>query len=349
MKKRFSENSIKANTVLIIYKYFSKEALEYAQKMTEYLIKLNMLETVFVEEVPSFKHIAENFKIPFIEKSTLSKTNSKVQEKESVEEFLKREIVTSLELFDKEDCPRIDLTVIIGGDGTTLWGNHLFSGYKKPPFLTFNLGTLGYLTYFKCHEYEKVFNELFFNPERIISYEKRSTLDVKFLTDDEILKKTYLNSLNDVIFDKGSGIHMIKTQIFINNVELSTIRSDGIMIATSTGSTAYSLSSGGPITHYDMDVLILNTICPHTLSFRPIIFSKEVTIKLILDQGCSFAQVGNDGINTYRLKPGEGIEASISDNDLSIIILDRILESPLINWKNKLIFQLGWSTAFKNN
>ena len=318
MKKRESKSFINISTTLIVYKYFNNEALEYAINILNYLTEKEILDTIYVEELNNFKNI--------------------------------QSVTTKVELFDKKKhSNKIDLVIIIGGDGTTLWGSSLFSGYKKPPFLTFNLGTLGYLSYYKCTDYKKVIEELLFNDDRIISYEKRSSLDVTFISENENLKNTYLNAMNEVILEKGSEIHMIKTTIYVNDIELTTIRSDGVMIATSTGSTAYSLSSGGPITHFDMDVLILNAICPHTLSFRPIIFTKGVKIRIMVDINSSGAQVGNDGINSIKIKPGEGIEVELSEYDLSVIILDRIIESPMINWRNKLINQLGWSSSFKNN
>jgi NAD+ kinase len=344
MKKRESSKEIRASNILIIYKYFSKEALECAKNVLEYLIEIKVVTTIYTEESDNFSEIAKKYNTHFIQKKQINEISSS----QKIELIEKNESPIRLKIFEREDCNDVELVIIIGGDGTVLWGNHLFTGHKKPPFLTFNLGTLGYLTYFKCSDYKLVIDELLLKQERLIEYEKRSTLDVSFITKDEKLKNTTLNCLNEVIFDKGSGIQMIKTHIYVNNEKLNVIRSDGVIASTSTGSTAYNLSCGGPISHYELDVMILNAICPFTLSFRPIIFARDITIKVILDEQSAPGRVGNDCVNSYNVNPGEGIEIKVSDYDLRIIILDSILESPLSNWKNKMVNQLGWSNAFKN-
>jgi NAD kinase len=342
MKKRESSKEIKASNILIVYKYFCKEAIECARNIVEYLIELNIVTTIYTEESDNFKDIAKKNKTNFISKNI---TNEIVCENGGLDDF---EPKIRLKVFDKDDCCDVDLVIIIGGDGTVLWGNHLFTGHKKPPFLTFNLGTLGYLTYFKCSDYKLVIDELLIKQERMIEYEKRSTLDINFISEDEKFKNKTLNCLNEVILDKGSGIQMIKTHIYVNDLKLNVIRSDGVIASTSTGSTAYNLSCGGPISHYDLDVMILNAICPFTLSFRPIIFARDIKIKVILDEQSAPGRVGNDCVNSFNVNPGDGIEIKVSEFDLKIIILDNILESPLSNWKNKMVNQLGWSNAFKN-
>jgi len=349
LKKRISQSFISANNILVIYKWNNTDAELYAYKILEYLIKLKSINKIYLEEISTINEFIKKYNL-----STLTKEDkTKNKEKEEYDESdLEKEYHTILEDYiPKEDCSKLDLVIVIGGDGTTLWASYLTSFCKRPAFLTFNLGTLGYLTYYRCEEYEKVLNELLVADDRVISYEERSTIDVKFITENEELKNTKLNCLNEVTFDKGAGTHLIKTNILINDKIITELKSDGLMIATSTGSTAYSLSSGGPICHYDLDVLILNSICPHSLSFRPIIFNKSVSIKIILDKttSTSTGQVGNDGINSYKLNSGEGIEVSVSNNYVNLIILDRIISSPLENWRSKLIYQLGWNSGFKNN
>lgn len=422
MKKRESQTRISASNVFIIYKYFNKDALEYSIKMIEFLNNLKMFDIIFVEELSSYMSLAERLNIP-IRESIFPQDND-------LDLQLNSNYSTSIVKYNKlENKSDVDLVIIIGGDGTVLWGNSLFSQCKKPPFLTFNLGTLGYLTYFSCSEYERIFTELFLKEETIISYERRSCLEVNYIpkendTEDSSINKfnklkelvipgkeikitngaynkgnidngnsglvnngknsitsvsnntknnnynvtpnteenseynsslkqklnehpQFLSYLNEIIFTK-SDCHMIKSHVFINGKELNTIRSDGIIISTSTGSTAYNLSSGGPICHYDLDVLILNAICPFTLSFRPIIFAKDVKIKVILDEHSAPASVSGDGQDNFVINPGEGVEVGLSDYDLSIIILDNLVSSPLDNWRHKMINQLGWSTEFKN-
>ena len=105
----------------------------------------------------------------------------------------------------------LNLVITIGGDGTILWGNHLFTGYEKPYFITFNLGTLGYLSYYNCQDYKKIINHLFLMS--YIDYESRSTLDILFKSKNKELNDLQLNALNDIVLEKGSGVKMIKTKI----------------------------------------------------------------------------------------------------------------------------------------
>lgn len=318
MKKRESKLFIDSTNILLIYKYFNESAISYARIIGEYLLTKGYTNTLFVEQLSVFEGITNNS--------------------------------DNIVIFDQsKHALLINLVVVLGGDGTILWANNLFTGYSKPKFLTFNLGTLGYLSYYKCESYREVFHELFSKEEKSISLENRSTLDVEFITKNTELASNKLNCLNDIVFDKGDSIHMIKSQIFINGEYFTTIRSDGLLIATSTGSTAYNLSCTGSIIHSDVDSMILNAISPFSLSFRPIIFTRGVEISIILDQECKMAQAGNDGIKSFELKSSEGIKVKISDEDLTLIVLENIISNPMKNWIQKMIYQLGYNTAFKNS
>lgn len=308
---------ISSQNTLLVYKYFNEEAVKYAKIIAHHLLSNSFCTTVFVENVNSFSELKcyEKFIVAF---------NSNLHGN------------------------LINLVIVLGGDGTTLWANSLFNNIEKPKFLTLNLGNVGYLSYYNCEQYEKVFYELFCREDKSISLENRSTLNVSFISEDPNLKEITINCLNDIVFDKGQSTHMIKSKIFINDEFFTTIRSDGLLISTSTGSTAYNLSCAGSIIHSDVDSMILNAISPFSLSFRPIIFTRGTEITLTLDEQCKFAQVGNDGIKTYLIKGGEGIKVSISDKDLTLIVLENIISNPINNWMDRLVNQLGWNTAFQN-
>ena len=318
--------------VLIVYKYFSKEAINYAYLIAKYLIDNKIIKHLFVEDINPFVNLI-NTHNNICEITIFNKNNNNN---------------------NNNDVNLIDLVITIGGDGTILWANNFFSKYKKPLFLTFNLGTLGYLAYYNCNIYDKVLYELFLNPNKVISYESRSTLDVEFVSSSSSSNNDnnnkVLNCLNEIVLSKLIGNSLISTKIYINDCLLTNVRSDGVLISTATGSTAYNLSSGGSIVHYNSDVLILNAICPFSLSFRPIIFTKGTEIKFILDcKTTDYAQVCNDGINSHKIKSNEGIKIKLSDYNLNIIILDNINSNLMSNWMNKLVNQLGWNNGFKNN
>lgn len=318
MKKRCSMINFKAENVLIIYKWTSIEALEYSKAIIEYLLGLKLISKFYVESYDKLNYL-----------------NTK--DNEYIFEYSKK--VNSI----------IDLVIVIGGDGTILWANHIFGNEEKPSFLTFNLGTIGYLAYYDVKDYKKIFEELFINDCKVITYENRSTINTKISSkNNKEIDGIIISSLNDIILGQMKDNKMTKINIYIDDKYLTDIRSDGMIVSTPTGSTAYSLSAGGPIVHPDLEAMVITTICPFTLSFRPIVLSKEYTLKLVIDESIEKAQVCSDGIDTYILEKGDYIEINISKHPCKLMILDNIIENPLTNWKNKLIKQLGWSNAINN-
>jgi NAD+ kinase len=141
---------------------------------------------------------------------------------------------------------------------------------------------------------------------------------------------------------------MITTKIYMNDEPLNLIKSDGLIIATSTGSTAYSLSAGGTIIHYDVDCLLLNAICPHSLSFRSIAFPREIKLTVILHYTNKPSWVNYDGQKKFPLKAGQGVEVSLSDNYVNFIVLENLVKNRITLWKQKIVDQLGWNSSFKN-
>ena len=315
---------------LIVYKISSEEALNFAKSIIKYLMDKEGIVNIFIEAEYSNKFLELN------EKN--NKNSSKLQK------------------FDSE-ISQADLCITIGGDGTVLWSNYLFGLNKRPPFLTFNMGTLGYLAYYNCAIFQEILSLIFDNPTNEIIMEKRSTLVFNRTTKKEILlsKETgiYKNTgegvaLNDLVINRDS-LRAIILDIYLNNNFMTTIRSDGIIVSTSTGSTAYSLSSGGSIVHYDVDCLLMSAICPHSLSFRPIVFPKDIRLQVLLNSHSpSKAHYCNDGINKYMIDLDEGVEVKVSDDYLNIIVIEKYLVSPLKLWMDKMVEQLGWNTSFKN-
>lgn len=318
MKKRCSMVNIHVENILLIYKWTSSEALEYSKKIIEHLMTFKLISKFYVETIENFTYLNNNDDIKIYEYN--SKINS-----------------------------TIDLVIVLGGDGTVLWANHLFGNDEKPGFLNFNLGTIGYLAYYDVKEYKNIFEEIFINECKVISYENRSTIQTLISSKNKDIDGKLLNSLNDIIFGQIKDNKMIKINIYIDDKYLSDIRSDGIIVSTPTGSTAYSLSAGGPIIHPDLEAIVMTSICPFTLSFRPIVLSKEYSLKLVVDESVDKAQICSDGIDTFFLTKGDYLEIKISKSPCKIMILDNIIENPITNWKNKLIKQLGWSNAINNN
>lgn len=310
---------------LIIYKITSETALRYSKLVVKYLLNKQIIKNIYVQK-QSYN--------AFYELTTDENSNK-------------------LSVFSKSDS-KVDLCIVIGGDGTVLWCNNMFPIDKqRPPFLTFNLGTLGYMTYYDCDMYRDVLEELLneTSEKTNISYEKRSTLFCKFISLDENEECEVENSsiaLNDIVIERGDETHLVSLEIYINNGPLTNVKGDGLIISTSTGSTAYSLSAGGTIIHYDVDCLLLNAKCPHSLSFRALVFPRDINLKVIVSQDSYPAWVVNDGINRVKRKIKQGIEVSLSDKFCNMIIIEKFISLPIKVWRAKLIDQLGWNSSFKN-
>ncbi len=156
---------------------------------------------------------------------------------------------------------KCDFVIVIGGDGTII---HNAGLAIKKPLLGINVGTLGFMTELECTDLHKLKRLA----EGKFSVEKRMMLNVNNKL-----------CLNDVVI--SNGFRIIDLDVYCDDKFISTYRADGIIIATPTGSTAYSLSAGGPIIEPCLNSFILTPICPHSLSTRPVMFADNHTLKIV--------------------------------------------------------------------
>ena len=217
-------------------------------------------------------------------------------------------IERTTDVSSKAELPNLtDFLVVLGGDGTLLSTARLV-GERHIPILGVNLGQLGFLA-------EITLDEMYFALEQVLRDEftvaPRLLLQTSVTRDEERL--TEYSALNDVVINKGALARIIDLQTCINGQYVTTYKADGLIIATTTGSTAYNLSAGGPIVHPDMHALILTPICPHTLTNRPIVIHDtsqiEITLKaqnedvfLTLDGQVGFALRYRDVIHIQKAK-----------------------------------------------
>jgi NAD+ kinase len=198
-----------------------------------------------------------------------------------------------------------DLLIVLGGDGTMLSGARLVE-QREIPILGVNMGGLGFLTETTFDDLPTAMGKIFSGDFQL---DTRLMLRVRLERDDKALE-TY-SALNDVVISKGHLARMIATKVWVNQAFMTNLRGDGLLVATPTGSTAYSLSAGGPILDPGLEVLLINPICPHTLSHRPFLASSQIpiTIELTSPEGAMVTidgQVGEEIIQGDLLK----IEAS---------------------------------------
>lgn len=170
------------------------------------------------------------------------------------------------------------------------------------PILGINMGHVGFLT-------EIELSDLYTDLERFNRKEYhidvRMMLEAKVVRDKQVLKE--LLALNDVVITKGPFARLIRLKTYANEAYVDTYPADGLIISTPTGSTAYSLSAGGPIIKPDMDLLLLTPICPHTLQSRSIILYKDDVIKVKVLADHNEVMLTVDGQQGYKLLPEDTI------------------------------------------
>lgn len=168
----------------------------------------------------------------------------------------------------------LDLAISLGGDGTVLYCARIIQ-HLGVPILAVNLGTFGFITEISRREWKRAF-EKFESGDLGISY--RVMLRVTVERSGEQVFTSH--GLNDAVINASGLSRIVKLRLCISDTYVGNFRSDGVIIATPTGSTAYSMAAGGPILHTDMDALILNPICPFTLSNRPLVISGDDIIRI---------------------------------------------------------------------
>lgn len=194
----------------------------------------------------------------------------------------------------------IDMALSIGGDGTLLGVCRRFRE-QGIPVCGINLGTLGFLADIEPNELESrlakiLVGDYIVEHRLLLSGYVRNELGEKFLG----------NAINDVVISKGGGARMLKLSTYVNDTYLMSYKADGVIISSPTGSTAYSLSAGGPILNPNIRALILTPICPHTFQMRPLIVSEddEICIKIEANRDL---MVTLDGQEIFQIQPNDDI------------------------------------------
>lgn len=242
---------------------------------------------------------------------------------------LKHKGLDSVVLTTNEYDSDITFAIVLGGDGTILKTARFYAPYDVP-ILGINLGRLGFLSQAKSNQVDEAIDCI---------------LSGKFLIEDRIMlsaRNGEMNALNDFVI-KGDGFSRTsRLYVHINDNIVCDYLADGIIISTPTGSTAYTLSAGGPILFPTLDAMVVVPICPHTMNARPIVIPSCEVIKVTSSQNKPLLKISADGQNTLDLDANEDIEIKKSKYSAKLLLLNLEKNSFYSVLKEKLHWGLSW-------
>lgn len=209
---------------------------------------------------------------------------------------------------------KFDLVITLGGDGTVLFTSWLFQRIV-PPVLSFSLGSLGFLTSFEFEKYKQHLNRVMGEEGMRVNLRMRFTCTVyrNGATGGDMEEGEQFEVLNELVIDRGPSPYVSNLELYGDNELLTVVQADGCIFSTPTGSTAYSLSAGGSLVHPDLPAILLTPICPHTLSFRPMVLSDTMLLRVSIPRNSrATAYCAFDGKGRVELKQGDHVTITAS-------------------------------------
>ncbi|EEB08775.1 NADH kinase [Schizosaccharomyces japonicus yFS275] len=238
----------------------------------------------------------------------------------------------------KELHAKADAIITLGGDGTILHTASLYAQTNIPPVLSFSMGTLGFLLPFSFSSFQKAFSQFYDSKSYVL---RRMRLCLR--SSSRNIKSPYY-AMNELHVHRGLSPHMSVLEVYVNDEFLTEAISDGLIVATPTGSTAYSLSAGGPIVHPSINSLLLTPICPNSLSFRPALFPESFSITIKMSRKSrTRPQLSVDGKPLALLEVGQCIEVTHEKNT-GIPCVIRNYDGD--DWVNDINNLLRWNHPF---
>ena len=212
----------------------------------------------------------------------------------------------------------IDCVLVLGGDGTMLRAAKDIVD-RQIPMLGINLGTLGFLADVDKDRYKEAIDSLF---EDRFFLQERMTVEATISYSDKSTK-TLPAALNDIVVSKRGSSHVIRVEIYVNGQYLYAIDADGIIAATPTGSTGYSMSAGGPIIHPNASLISITPICAHTMNIRTIVVGPDDVVEFVIGQGRDddtvHAEVFSDGGAGYEVSTGDRIKITRAGYSIRLV------------------------------
>jgi NAD+ kinase len=249
--------------------------------------------------------------------------------------FIDSETAAALNMrgYEPDEIPAlVEMIIVLGGDGTLLSAARVVAdAHTDVPIFGVNLGSLGFMA-------EVSLDELYGNLEKAIAgklaTEDRIMLNASVLRGGKRIAQYRV--LNDAVINKGALARMMELRVSVNDGHLTTLRADGLIVATPTGSTAYSLSAGGPIIHPTIHCFVITPICPHTLSNRPIALPDSVVVTVCLTSPSEDVSLTLDGQIGFPLQPNDVVTIKKSQFRM------RLIKHPAKSYYEILRTKLKW-------
>lgn len=236
----------------------------------------------------------------------------------------------------KEFDKKISLAIVIGGDGTLISVARFYAQFDVPAF-GINLGRLGFLAQLQIDELEIGIKKL---------------LSGEYKIDERLMLESFdegqnfkFNALNDIVIKGGSLARTERLYLYINDELVSDYLADGVIIATPTGSTAYTLSAGGPIVKPGIDVMVIVPICPHSLGARPLVVPASEKISVKAGAGWNEVYVTADGQKNFKLKKNAVVDIIQNSKKAKLVFL----KDNDVSFYSVLKEKLNWGVAPKGN
>ncbi|XP_042902034.1 NAD kinase isoform X4 [Parasteatoda tepidariorum] len=240
---------------------------------------------------------------------------------------------------------KIDFIICLGGDGTLLYASSLFQ-QSVPPVMAFHLGSLGFLTPFEFDNFEEQVTNVLEGHAALTLRSRLRCIIVRKndLSDKKNEPHTTFLVLNEVVVDRGPSPYLSNIDLYLDGKHVTTVQGDGLIVSTPTGSTAYAVAAGASMIHPSVPAIMITPICPHSLSFRPIVVPAGVELKIMVSpESRNLAWVSFDGRKRQELRHGDSLRVTMSIYPIpSICSQDQISD-----WFDSLAECLHWNVRKK--
>ncbi|KAM3753331.1 hypothetical protein ACB098_03G086000 [Castanea mollissima] len=236
---------------------------------------------------------------------------------------------------------RVDFVACLGGDGVILHASNLFRD-AVPPVISFNLGSLGFLTSHTFDDYKQELRQVIHGNNTVdgVYITLRMRLRREIFRNGKAMPGKVFDVLIEVVVDRGSNPYLSKIECYEHDRLITKVQGDGVIVATPTGSTAYSTAAGGSMVHPNVPCMLFTPICPHSLSFRPVILPDSARLEIkIPNDARSNAWVSFDGKRRQQLSRGDSVQISISQHPLPTVNKS----DQTGDWFHSLIRCLNWN------